>query len=299
MTEGPKPLKPAKITDFAALNFDNLVWSPKIDGIRARVFDGIVRSNTFKPIPNKYVQHMFGKTKYNGLDGELIVGHMTADDVYHRTYSGVMSAVGEPDVVFHTFDRTDMPLVTYRDRHSNLVTDERVDIVPHIWLRNVDHLLEYEEGLLEQGYEGVMGRAYTGPKSCYKFGRSTEREQTLLRLKRFHDGEAVILDFKEEMKNNNEQIANGVGTLKRSTHKENLVGKGALGAFIVRELVTGEVFSVGGGISRANRELYWRMREGLRGMIITYKSFRIGVKDAPRFGTWKGFRDPMDIEGMA
>src|SRR5690348_12921017 len=77
--------------------------SPKLDGIRATVVNGIVMSRTMKPIPNNYIQDLFGHDAMNGLDGELIVGDPSASDVFHRTSSGVMSIEGEPDVTLWIF----------------------------------------------------------------------------------------------------------------------------------------------------------------------------------------------------
>src|SRR5688572_8614407 len=81
-----------------------LLVSPKLDGIRCLVIHGVLVSRNLKPIPNKWIQGLFGQKKYNGLDGELIVGSDTAVDVFQTTTSGVMSIEGEPDVRFHVFD---------------------------------------------------------------------------------------------------------------------------------------------------------------------------------------------------
>ena len=54
---------------------------------------------------------------------------------------------------------------------------------------SLEALLEYEEEVLSQGYEGLIIRDAFSP---YKFGRSTVSEQSLLRLKRFKDAEANI-----------------------------------------------------------------------------------------------------------
>ena len=84
-------------TDGKGLSYP-LLASPKLDGVRALIINGIVMSRSFKPIPNAHVQELFGRPEYNGLDGELIVGAPTDKDVYRNTTSGVMSQAGEPDV---------------------------------------------------------------------------------------------------------------------------------------------------------------------------------------------------------
>ena len=44
--------------------------SPKYDGIRALVINGVVVSRNMKPIPSKFVQENF--SKFEGFDGELM-----------------------------------------------------------------------------------------------------------------------------------------------------------------------------------------------------------------------------------
>ena len=56
---------------FKELKFP-LLASPKYDGIRALPKNSVVMSRTFKPIPNTEIQENF--SKFNDLDGELIVG---------------------------------------------------------------------------------------------------------------------------------------------------------------------------------------------------------------------------------
>ena len=80
-----------------------LLASPKLDGIRAYVRDGVVYSRSNKPIPNKWVQEQFKMLDH--ADGELIVGYANSSTVYRDTVSHVMAhdKVGF-DVVFHIFD---------------------------------------------------------------------------------------------------------------------------------------------------------------------------------------------------
>ena len=66
-----------------------LIASPKLDGVRATVRDGVVYSRSNKPIPNKHVHSLFKNYEY--FDGELIVGDPTSPTVYRDTVSEVMS----------------------------------------------------------------------------------------------------------------------------------------------------------------------------------------------------------------
>jgi DNA ligase-1 len=92
-----------KSEDLSRLPFPMLA-SPKIDGVRALVVDGVLVSRTLKPIPNKHVQALFGRAEYEGLDGELTVGPSNDHNVMQATMSGVMSEDGEPNVMWNVFD---------------------------------------------------------------------------------------------------------------------------------------------------------------------------------------------------
>ena len=65
--------------------------STKLDGIRCVIIDGVAYSRSLKPIRNKYIQSIIGNEKYNGFDGELVVGDIYDKDVFQKTTSGVMS----------------------------------------------------------------------------------------------------------------------------------------------------------------------------------------------------------------
>lgn len=295
-----KPFKPLLAADADLDNIDwGNVWvSPKLDGIRAIVIDGVVMSRTLKPIPNAHVQALFGQPQFNGLDGELIVGDPTSKSVYHDTYSGVMKAAGTPEVRFHVFDHVHEPLQSYHFRLETALDTIRMlpgfEAVPQHGCDSLDDLLEIEQMYLERGYEGVMIRRVSGPGSHYKYGRSTANEGKLLKLKRFSDSEARVIGFVEEMQNNNVATVDELGRTKRSTHQENLVGKGRLGALIC---VTddGIEFNVGGGFTHDQRQKFWEERDTLVGRLVKYKHFAIGVKEAPRFPVFLGFRDPIDM----
>ena len=66
-----------------------------------------------------------------------------------------------------------------------------VRVVPQVLVHNEEELRAFEEKCLAEGYEGAMVRSLEGP---YKCGRSTVKEGYLLKVKRFEDGEAEILE---------------------------------------------------------------------------------------------------------
>jgi DNA ligase-1 len=280
----------AEKADFSILRFPKLA-SPKLDGIRCLVRNGVALSRHLLPIPNKFVQSVIGKKQWNGFDGELIVGPATAKDVFRVTDSGVMSAEGEPDFVFYAFDNWIMQrgystrLEDVRYRARDLV---RTVAVPHTAIGSEAELLMYEKAQVDLGYEGVMLR---DPDGAYKFGRSTAKQQGLLKVKRFEDSEAIVTGVVEEMHNTNAAEKDELGRTKRSKAKAGLVGKGTMGALNVRDIHTGVEFQIGTGFTAADRA-----RTDWAGKIVKYKHFPIGAKDKPRSPVFLGVRDPLDMD---
>lgn len=279
-----------------------LYASPKIDGVRAVVKDSLLLSRSLKPIPNGYVQDTLGIPELEGLDGELTVGPPHAKNVMQATTSGIMSRDGRPDFTFWVFDFWNgKPDQIFSNREALLhsyfkdgyfLKHTRVSYLTQRIIHDPQELAQYEAHCLELGYEGVMLRK---PEGLYKFGRSTAREGHLLKLKRFVDAEAVVIGFEERMHNANEATTNALGYTERSSHKANKIPMGTLGALVVRN-VAGVEFSIGTGFSDAQRMYYWAARDLYLGKTVTYKSFEaVGVKDAPRFPVFKGWRDPIDM----
>ena len=298
MLEKFKPLL-AKEVDLSLLDFVNREYlaSAKIDGIRATIIDGKVYSRTKKLIPNEYVQHLYGRPEFNGLDGELSVGPVDAEDVYRQTNSGVMSIKGEPDVRLYAFDDisiADKPFLERLQQVADRATVVDFAALPHFKVSNLQHLDTLEEEFLLAGFEGLMLRDANMP---YKFGRSTAKQQHLLKVKRFSDSEAIILGYDPLFKNENEAVINELGHTSRSSHQENKVAQDLLGRLLVKDVHTGIEFYVGSGFTAAERDAYWQGRENLKGSIIKYKFFPVGMKDGvPRHPIFLGFRDVIDLE---
>jgi len=67
MTKLFKPMLSGKLDKLlAGVRYPALV-SPKLDGVRCVIIDGVAMSRTLKSIPNKFVQECFGIAKLNGL----------------------------------------------------------------------------------------------------------------------------------------------------------------------------------------------------------------------------------------
>ena len=298
-----KPLLAATLEDTSKLQFP-VFASPKLDGIRVLIKDGVVLSRNLKPIRNKHVQKLLGLPEYDGLDGEIIVGEATDPMVFRNTSSGVMSEDGEPEFVFYVFDRWDQTDLSFEKRYDGIKNSPMppfMNYLPQKVINSHDELEEFEGKVLGMGFEGAMIRSLDGK---YKYGRSTLKEGILLKLKRFNQDEAVVVGFEERMHNANEAKKDALGRTERSTHKENLIGRGDLGA--VRVLfqkpgmdpdMTGSAveFTIGSGFTDAERAEIWNNKDKYLGKIVTFKHFTIGNYDAPRFPTFVGFRDPNDM----
>ena len=281
-----KPLL-ATDADLTTLRFP-LLASAKLDGIRAIVRDGVVYSRSNKPIPNTYVQTLFKHLEH--YDGELIVGSPTAHDAYRQTLSYVMSYDKTGfDVEFYAFDHIGCMQHPYKFRQEAL--GKRRSITHHQeHIETITKLLDYETMCLNAGYEGLILR---DPNAPYKMGRSTAKEQILLKLKRFTDSEYVVVGFEERMRNDNVATTNELGRTARSSHQENKTGRGDLGALILQG--DGFTFNCGTGFTDQERDEIWQNRSTYLWRLAKVKSFLIGVKDKPRHPVFLGWRSRSDV----
>jgi DNA ligase 1 len=266
--------------------------SAKLDGIRAYVKNGVVLSRSNKPIPNKYVQQLFGD--YEDFDGELVVGDPTDAMCFRNTTKGVMSVEGTPDVRYFVFDVLTHPHRAFRERRPLAIPHDRhVVLHEHRFLVNDLELQAFETECLIEGYEGVILRC---PEAPYKQGRSTVKEGGMLKVKTFVDSEAIVIGFEERMHNLNEAMISETGHTKRSSHKDNKVGHGDLGVILARWVENSDVIvRIGIGFTMGERERIWREQDELLGAIAKFKYFPVGGYEAPRHAVFLGFRSPEDM----
>lgn len=276
-----------------------LLASPKLDGVRCLIVNGVAVGRSLKPIPNRHVQRLFGGARFEGFDGELIVGEPNASGCFQRTSSGVMSRDGEQSVTFHVFDAWNLFDLPFTERiarvkqtvaSAKMMVSGSLVVVPQIELSCAGEIDTLAKVWVAAGYEGVMLRR---PNSPYKFGRSTAREGYLTKVKFFIDGEAEIIGVTEMMHNENEATINALGLTERSARKSGMVASGVLGSITVKDLRSGVQFDIGGGFTAEQRAQLWG--ENLIGKIVKYKSQPSGVKDKPRFPVFLGFRDTVDM----
>ena len=289
-----KPLLSCEVS-LDKINFPVYV-STKFDGIRALVIDSVVYSRSLKPIRNKYVQKLFGRPEYNGMDGELVVGDVYAKDVFQKTTSGVMSEDGEPYVTFHVFDIFTNNTAPYKERlyelNERLVLDQYTSLVAteQRYVHTKDELLKLLEKERVNGGEGLICRS---PSGIYKYGRSTPKEQLSIKLKFFEAGEFEVIGFEERMHNTNEATTNELGYTERSSCKENLIPMNTLGSLVLKYGDT--EYRCGTGFSDVQRKEIWENKESYLGKLASIRYMSVGQAILPRIPSFQGFRDKDDM----
>lgn len=293
-----RPLLAATLEDIETLKFPVLA-TPKLDGIRVLKVGGKALTRKFKPIPNTHIRDLLEKHLPDGVDGEIMT-----PGTFNDIQSKVMSFDGQPEFTFYAFDYVKDSLIKpYKDRMldmanalESVVRDSSlpfsINLLTPVLVRTMDELLELESQCLEHGFEGVMIRQ---PDGKYKCGRSTLKEQILLKLKRFLDAEARVIGFEEKMHNDNKQEKDEFGLSKRSSKKDGLQPADTLGSLIVEDLKSGVKFGIGSGFDDDLKREIWLHKQKYKNKIVKYKYQSVGVKNAPRFPVFLGFRSKLDI----
>lgn len=273
--------------------------SPKIDGIRTLIDGGRAMSRSWKPLPNTSLQAFVSEyaSFLNYLDGEIILGSdPTVAGLFNKTQSAVMTQSGDLDFTLYVFDYYRMPEYRFFMRNQlasklaeNMV-HPRVKFLEHSLLNSPEEVMVYEEEALAAGYEGIMIRS---PEAPYKFGRSTLREQGLIKIKRFEDDEAIVVGFEALERNTNTPTLDAFGLQKRSSHKAGKVTDNLLGKLVVQTPRWG-TFAIGSGFDMAMREEIWLNQDKYLGKIVSFKFQAHGTKDKPRAPIFKGFRSELD-----
>lgn len=294
------------------------VWAtPKFDGIRCLTTDLMPNNDShacvpvcrsMKAVPNNHIYETIAQSCPPGLDGEIMTYEYPklTPRSFQRVQSDVMSEDGHPLFTYHVFDMFEpngelwwIHQYAYHYRLAQLAKYFRTNGVPRFVnlvdvtvCNNLGELEKFEERCLVEGHEGVCFRT---PNSPYKYGRSTPKEQYLVKMKRFSTDEALVIGSVEEMHNSNPASRNELGYQERSSHKRGMVGKGRLGALICRTK-WGVEFQIGSGFTQTQRENMWEFRDTLPGKIAQYKHQPHGQKDRPRIPIFLGFRDARDLE---
>jgi DNA ligase-1 len=290
-----KPMLAAKLSaiDITSLSFPLLV-SPKLDGIRCLTTSRGAVSRNLKPIANCDLRAALNCLP-RGLDGELVI----PGEPFCEISSVVMSIDVDPKLVeywvFDSFGAPGEPFTVRTGTAQQVVRTLATDwvrYVPQVEVSSYTMVERLEKRWLDEAYEGIILRSPTAP---YKYGRSTVKEQGLMKLKRFSDSEAVVIGFVPLNHNENEATKDALGRTKRSSAKAGKVPLQMLGALRVRDVMTGVEFDLGCGWSESQRRSWWKVRHTLINKIVKYKHQASGAKDKPRFPVFLGVRDERDM----
>ena len=280
-------LATSKIPDVHKIGYPKWV-SPKLDGIRCRMIDGVATSRTGKPLPSPHIQRCLAGL--HGLDGEI----MLVDDegeLIHDAFNDVQSAVMSKQdrrfkftyVVFDSFLNPGNPFHV-RTTGAMAICQQSNNValrhLTHWTVNSAEELIETMDKWVEEGYEGLIIRC---PKAPYKNGRATMNQEWMMKYKYFQDDEGIIVGFEELMHN-----------ADTSTHKlENQIPGDTLGKFLVQW--EGKVIPVGGGegVTQELRKRWWDNNATLVGQPLTFKYQGLTHLGMSRFPTMKG---PRNIE---
>lgn len=289
--------------------------SPKVDGNRGMVQNGVLLGRGLVPIPNPFVQSILARPELEGFDGELICGEPNDPEVLSNTNSLLRSKSNDPaDLRFMVFDLLNEPdknlqerLATLKTRYAKLPKDlkQYVKLMPQTLAKDEAAVIKQETAWLADGYEGAIMRS---PESKYANKRSSMKDQALMKLKRFKDAEAVLVDcYPLTVGCSAAQSIMKSGQLTAEQIKNLPDSEQAAAGYIVQDITSKAQFHLGTPpMTLEERRSLWKNKGVLKGKIVKYKYFPYGMDPEtkiPRHATMIGFREefdlPKDLLGMA
>jgi DNA ligase-1 len=289
-------------SELAALEYP-VIGSPKMDGYRILQHPELgAVTRKFLRLPNYHIFDAMRNADIPYMDGELTVGPPYDDGITGNVFARsncIMQRESIPtDFQYHVFDYFIDADVPYAERLLYLEERVKTKTEKFPWIKFVeprllsspDEVLRYEEEQIDKGYEGIMLRSLDGP---YKFGRSTLRQQILIKLKRVVETDATVIGYEPRFHNANEPTKDNLGYTKRSSHKENMEELAMLGRLICQSAAFSEPFSIGSGFDHSFAHEWWEARESLPGKTLSFKYQKTGTKVRPRhpiFLRWQNDR---------
>jgi len=245
-------------------DFDPTGWhlSEKIDGIRA-FWNGkqlISRNNIPFNAPDWFIECLPSNVQ---LDGELWISRKGFNEVSSVVRTEKGSDWSRVQYLLFDIPRTDFGPV--ENRWSILqklvikINRDHIKMIPNTICQGHDHLHKLLSLVIEHEGEGIMMRK---PGSMYV----NKRSDTLLKVKKFYDEEAIVTGHNVMMSNGRE-VTGMMGSLK-----------------CVNE--SGDEFKVGTGFTDHERKNPPKI-----GSKITYKYFEKSKDGAPRFPVFVCVRD--------
>jgi len=306
MSDQFKPMRSCAPEEKFPITFPKMA-SLKLDGIRVCKFEGKTRTKSGKPLPNLHIRKFIEDSVPEGFDMEVISGDPLAPDCYKKTFSAAMTIEGEPEFTLYVFDCCNDLKSFALERFRNISAayaflpdhiKAKIRVVEQRFVHNQAEVDDLYSEVLESGAEGLILKDPTGQ---YKYGKSSSKQQTQLKLKPDADDEALIVGAYEGLTNNNEAFTNEVGETKRSTHAENKTPNGRLGGFNV--VKDGIDFKVGPGkFTHDELKVMWDAyvldKSTLEGKYIKFRHLGYGADVRPRHPRALGFRDVIDMEPL-
>jgi len=301
-------IKPHKAADavLEKLRFPAIV-SCKIDGVRGCFLNNNFTARTLKQYRNKRMTEAFSNPLLQGFDGELALGEPNNPALCRTTTSYVNSFSYNteegllPDWYIFDWVTPETRNMPYSNRIAlakqhimNLkLEDPRkfafLKTLPEeVICNNIQQVEEAHTRFMLLGYEGTVVRWANAP---HKDGRSTVNQSWFMRIKDTKSEEATIIDFVEAQENLNRAQKNALGLTERSTHKGNKIGKGMVGALVVK-LADGSIEQIGPGqMTHEERYKYFEQPNDLIGRTCTFKSMAYGEHKKLRQARFVEFRD--------
>lgn len=284
-----------------------LIMQPKIDGMRCMFDVGVPRSRSWKPLANRALQQFAREysSQLQGLDGEVVTGHVYDPNVFRESMSGIRAAEGSKAFTFYAFDLFNMGITPQYERrlsleefveaHGGIVSapdySAKVVLCPQTKVYGLNEIYDEEARLLAAGWEGGIIRR---PTTTYKFGRSTALGGELVKVKRRNTVDAQVIGYEPRYENQNEAKKSELGYTTRSAHQENLVQLEMLGAIHIRLLDTGieQKCGVFRGLTHGDLRTLWQERETLEGRYCEVSvDSASGGYDSSRCPVWMRWRD--------
>lgn len=313
-----KPMLAINFDDINKISFPKYA-STKLDGIRC-IFHpelGMV-SRSLKQIQNKQLQekfkHILAYCKENNiiLDGELYSHKLTFQEITR----GVMTQDFKEDknkikkelninddeyigyqeylisnIDFFCFDIVNDSLFVDRYEELQKIKLNHMKILEQKYMTNPQQVKKYFDKVLDEGYEGLILKKLDGK---YKFGRSTQNEELLLKIKPYETFDSKILEIIQatEVDELVEKKTNELGYSVTSRKKDDrkLIDKAS--AFRVRYFDCSLKVSL--TMTDKEKEEVWKNRENYIGKTIEYKALKIGMKDVPRHPVFVRYREDKD-----
>ena len=291
-----------------------VIFQVKIDGVRALNMTGTLTGRSLDPFKGFGITEFWSKPEFVGLDGEMILGdEANSKDRLCSLTTGAMSkfkGVSEtPNLYWYVFDylTEESMKLPYAARY-NLLTQRvaelnhpQIRVVPCVVINNRTELDAALAEAFEQGYEGGILR---NPNALPKPGRPSKKKQELMRFKPWQDAEFLITGLTQGNANENEATTNSLGNTERSSSQDGMVPNGRVGSLqgtLLKDLVcefsgkvllpAGLLITVSKGeMTHEEAKHYWENQSEIVGKVGKFQTMVHGVKDLPRFPTFKSLR---------